>query len=157
MPTATELSGKARRHLRALGHHLRPVVLVGKDGVSSTLVGATQVALADHELIKVKLGENAAGSREELSKTLATQTGAAQIGLIGRVLLLYKPHPETPKIELPAEKSKPRRTAAPASRTTAPGSRTAAPGSRTAAPGSRTAAPGSRTAAPGRTSAPGRR
>ena len=61
MQTAPELSGKARRHLRALGHHLRPVVLVGKEGVTSMLVEATQSALADHELIKVRLGENATG------------------------------------------------------------------------------------------------
>ena len=116
MPTATELSGKARRHLRALGHHLRPVVLVGKEGVSSTLVEAAQVALADHELIKVKLGENATGARAELSNTLATQTGSAQVGLIGRVLLLYKRHPEAPKIELPAEKANPKRTSAASAR-----------------------------------------
>ncbi|MEO6950820.1 MAG: ribosome assembly RNA-binding protein YhbY [Polyangia bacterium] len=116
MPTATDLSGKARRHLRALGHHLRPVVLVGKEGMSANVVEATRVALADHELIKVKLGENAEGSREDLAKTLATQSGASQIGLIGRVLLLYKQHPDAPKIELPVEKSKTKRAVAPARR-----------------------------------------
>ena len=111
-----ELSGKARRHLRALGHHLRPVVLVGKDSVSEMLVQATQAALADHELIKVKLGENATGSREELARTLVTQTGASQVGLIGRVLLLYKRRAEAPKIELPVEKSPARRSPAPSKR-----------------------------------------
>ena len=116
MQTDTQLSGKARRHLRALGHHLRPVVLVGKDGVSEMLVQAAQTALADHELIKVKLGENATGSREELAKTLVTRTGGLQVGLIGRVLLLYKRHPEAPKIELPAEKSPTRRSPAPSNR-----------------------------------------
>ncbi len=116
MQTAPELSGKARRHLRALGHHLRPVVLVGKEGVTSMLVEATQSALADHELIKVRLGENATGSRADLATTIATRTSAVQIGLIGRVLLLYKRHPGAPKIELPVEKSKSPRAPAPARR-----------------------------------------
>ena len=99
-----ELSAKARRHLRGMAHHLRPIVLVGKDGVSEELLGAARTALADHELIKVKLGENAGGDRVALAEAISTATGASQVGLIGRVLLLYKRHPKTPKIELPSEK-----------------------------------------------------
>ena len=55
------LTGKQRRHLRALGHHLRPLVQVGKEGVTPSLVEALKVAIVDHELVKVKLGENAEG------------------------------------------------------------------------------------------------
>ena len=75
---SAELSAKARRHLRGMAHHLRPVVLVGKEGVSPELVGAAETALADHELIKVKLGENAAGDRVELAGAIATADECAR-------------------------------------------------------------------------------
>ena len=99
------LSGKARRQLRALGHHLKPVVLVGKEGISPALVQALGTALVDHELVKVKLGENAEGDRHGLADQLGLATKAHLVGLIGRTLLLYKPHPDEPKIEL-AEKGR---------------------------------------------------
>ncbi len=95
------LTGKARSHLRALGHHLHPLVQVGKEGVSSSLVEALRTALHDHELVKVKLGENAEGDREALAGELAKEARAHLIGLIGRTLLLYRRHPEKPTIELP--------------------------------------------------------
>src|ERR1019366_9207962 len=59
-----------RRHLRALGHHLQPVVHVGKEGLSAALVAAVGSALGTHELIKVRLSEKAEGSRHELSTSL---------------------------------------------------------------------------------------
>jgi len=98
------LAGKARRHLRALGHHLKPIILVGKDAITDGIVGATVVALGDHELVKVKIGENAAGDREELAETLAAASNSEVVGLVGRTLLLYRAHPKTPKIVLPTAK-----------------------------------------------------
>ncbi len=68
---AAPLTGKARRLLRARGHHLRPVVLVGKEALSDAILDATGVALADHELVKVKLSENAEGDRHALAEELA--------------------------------------------------------------------------------------
>jgi RNA-binding protein len=100
-PEPEDLSGKARRHLRALGHHLRPVVLVGKDGVTPGLIAATETALRDHELVKVKLGENAEGGRQALSTALAEGTRSQLVGVVGRMVLLYRRHPEKPQIVLP--------------------------------------------------------
>jgi RNA-binding protein len=96
------MSGKARRHLRALGHHLQPVVQVGKEGLSPALILASQAALATHELIKVRLGENAEGDRHELAASLAASTKSELAGQIGRTLLLYRRHPSQPKIALPS-------------------------------------------------------
>jgi RNA-binding protein len=92
------LTPKARRQLRALGHHLRPVVLVGKDGVSDGLLGAVTTALADHELVKIKLGENAEGERHALCDALAAGTASEVVGVLGRTALLYKRHPKQPKL-----------------------------------------------------------
>ena len=49
-----ELTGKQRRFLRSQAHSLKPVVQVGRNGVSEALQGEVERALHDHELIKIK-------------------------------------------------------------------------------------------------------
>ncbi len=86
------LTGKQKRFLRGLGHHLDPAVLLGKEGLSGSLVKAAREALKARELIKVKLGQNCAVSAEEAAAALSVQTGAAVAQLIGRTILLYLPN-----------------------------------------------------------------
>ncbi|MEZ4368779.1 MAG: ribosome assembly RNA-binding protein YhbY [Kofleriaceae bacterium] len=96
-----ELTGKQRRYLRGLGHELRPVVQIGKEGLSEATIAATAQALLDHELIKVKLGDNAGLDREEAGEELAQRTDSHLAQVLGATLLLYRAHPERPTIELP--------------------------------------------------------
>ncbi|HEY8079098.1 MAG TPA: YhbY family RNA-binding protein, partial [Labilithrix sp.] len=70
------LSGKAIRALRALGHHLSPVVQIGKEGITDALVAATREALRAHELVKVKVGSEAPLERSEAGAELAARAGA---------------------------------------------------------------------------------
>jgi len=95
------LSGKQRRHLRALAHDLRPIVQVGKDGVDDGLVAAVDQALLDHELIKVKVGEHAGMDRHEVAELIAAKAKAEIAQVLGNTLILYRAHPEDPQIELP--------------------------------------------------------
>jgi RNA-binding protein len=92
------VTGKQRRHLRALGHHLDPVVQVGREGVTDALVKAAAQQLEAHELIKVKIGE---GDRHEAAGLLAEKTGAEVAQVLGRTALLYRPRKDKPAIELP--------------------------------------------------------
>jgi RNA-binding protein len=95
------LTGKQRRALRALGHHLDPVVQVGREGVSPAVIEAAGQALWDHELIKVKVGEGSPLDRHEVAEALARATGSDVAQVLGRTLLLYRRRAEDPKIELP--------------------------------------------------------
>jgi RNA-binding protein len=95
------LSGKAVRHLRSLGHHLDPVVQVGKDGITDAVVAATREALRAHELVKVRVGTEAPVDRKDAGEELASRSGAHLAQTLGRTLLLYKRHPHEPKIVLP--------------------------------------------------------
>ena len=94
-------TGTGIRYLRGLGHHLAPIVQIGKDGITDALIAATARALNDHELIKVKVGSEAPIDRKEAGPELAEKTGATLAQTLGRTLLLYKRHPSKPKIELP--------------------------------------------------------
>lgn len=90
------LSGKQRRKLRALGHHLQPSVQVGAQGVTAGVVAALEQALLDHELVKVKVP----AEREEVASRLAAETGSEVAQVLGRTALLYKRRDEKPEIKL---------------------------------------------------------
>jgi RNA-binding protein len=94
------LSGKQVRRLRALGHSLEPVVHIGKEGLSEGVTSAVAEALLRHELIKVKLGPQAPDDRHDVGEELAHATESDLVQVLGKVLLLYKRHPEEPKIEI---------------------------------------------------------
>lgn len=95
------MTGKERRYLRGLAHRLSPVVIVGQRGPSDAVVRQVDGALTDHELIKVRVGNECPADRTEVGATLAERTGCELAGAVGRVLILYRPHPERPRIVLP--------------------------------------------------------
>ena len=95
------LHGKANRFLRGRGHDLDAIVQIGKDGISDGLVQATARALLDHELIKVRVNGEAPDDRHESLAALASATSSELVQVLGRTGLLYKRHPEKPRIQLP--------------------------------------------------------
>jgi RNA-binding protein len=98
----SELTSGQRKYLRGLAHHLEAVVLVGKQGLSESLVAAASGALDAHELIKVRFNEHK-DQKKELTAKLAEETSSQVAGIIGHVAILYRPHPEAEKrrIKLP--------------------------------------------------------
>ena len=58
------LTSSQRKFLRSRAHHLDPAVLVGKQGVTDTLVRAAQQSLEAHELIKIRFNEFKEEKRE---------------------------------------------------------------------------------------------
>lgn len=95
------LNGKQKSYLRGLGHHLNPVVAVGREGVSDALVRKAGVELENHELIKVKVGEGCLEPASELGPALAEQTGSECVQVLGRTVLLYRRRRKDPQIVLP--------------------------------------------------------
>ena len=94
------LTGKQNRYLRAMGHHLDPVVTIGKSGLSDEVLAKLMDELDTHELIKVKVGKGAL-KRNDAVPLLATQTGAHVVQLLGKTILLYLARREKPRIRLP--------------------------------------------------------
>lgn len=83
------LTSAQRKQLRALAHHLEPIVLVGKQGASDALVRSAADALDAHELVKLKFNEHKDGKRALLDE-IALRTGAEVVGIVGHVATLYK-------------------------------------------------------------------
>ncbi len=89
-----KLAGKQARHLRALGHKLKPAVMIGKEALSPSVLQACKDQLAAHELIKIRILENCPQNRREIAAELERKTGGQIAQILGRTLLLYLPGPD---------------------------------------------------------------
>lgn len=92
-------SSKLRKVLRAAGHHLSPVVQVGKEGVSDAVLRQLDEQLGAHELVKVRIGTESPEDRFEAADRLGAAVGAQVAQILGRTVLVYRKHPEKPKFE----------------------------------------------------------
>ena len=92
-------SSKLRKALRAAGHHLSPVVQVGKDGVTDAVLRQLDEQLAAHELVKVRVGTESPEDRFEAADRLGAAVGAQVAQILGRTVLVYRKDPEKPKFE----------------------------------------------------------
>lgn len=97
-----KLNEKQRRHLRGLAHVLKPVVFIGQAGASDAVAAETAQALGDHELIKVRVTGMEREARNQALESLASRTASELVGRIGHVAILYRRHPDRPRILLPA-------------------------------------------------------
>lgn len=95
------LSDTQRRHLRGLAHHLRPVVMVGQDGLKPSVLAEVDAALTAHELIKVKVAAADREARAALVAEIAATSGAEMVQSIGHVAALFRRNPKKPRIALP--------------------------------------------------------
>lgn len=95
------LTGKQKRHLRSLAHHLNPIFQVGKGGVNDHLIKHIEEALEVRELIKVSVLNNCLEDSGDIAEELAKQSGAELVQKIGKTIVLYKESKEHKTIELP--------------------------------------------------------
>jgi RNA-binding protein len=98
----SDLTGRQRRHLRALGQKLTATLQVGQEGVSDAVVQQADAQLEIHELIKVRVGDHAPQDRHATAAALAERTRAHLAQVLGRTALLYRRRREEPRIVLPA-------------------------------------------------------
>lgn len=87
-------SGKQRRHLKSLGHHLEPVVLLGKQGLTDGVVKAVDEAVARHELVKVKRGQDCPQDRHVIAAELDKALKVEVVQKLGHTVLIYRPRPK---------------------------------------------------------------
>lgn len=95
------LSEHQKKHLRGLGHKLKPVIMVGDAGLSDSLFGEYERTLEHHELIKVKVRVGDRAARDAIIGDLCQKSGAELVQRIGNTALLYRANPDEPKVMLP--------------------------------------------------------
>ncbi len=94
------LTAAQRKHLKALAHKRKPVVLVGNAGVTDAVIKETERAIERHELLKVRLPAIERDERSEMAQKLGDAVGAELVQEIGRVAVLYR-RAQKPRLKLP--------------------------------------------------------
>ena len=94
------MTGKQKRYLRALAHALKPLVNLGKQGLSPETRREIESQLLDHELIKCKVLDSCPLSKKECAEEILKQTEIEVIQVIGKTLVLFSPLTEDSKIKI---------------------------------------------------------
>ena len=95
------LTGKQKRYLRSLAHHLQPVMQIGKSGITGGVLQQVDIELETRELVKLSVLETSPQSRDEIAEAIVEETGAEWVQSLGRTVVLYRKSSEHPEIELP--------------------------------------------------------
>ncbi|HET7097302.1 MAG TPA: YhbY family RNA-binding protein [Casimicrobiaceae bacterium] len=99
------LTSAERRALRAKAHHLQPVVSIGNNGLTRSVLHEIDVNLTAHELVKVRVFNDDRQTRERLFAEVCTELDAAPVQRLGKILMLWRPAPAPDAIS-PASKKK---------------------------------------------------
>lgn len=96
-----DLSSGQRKELRSKAHHLDPVVIIGNNGITESLIRSIDSALDAHELIKIRFNDHKK-QKKAMTDQIAQDTSSVAAGIIGHVAILYREHsePEKRKIKL---------------------------------------------------------
>ena len=111
--TALELTSGERRSLRAKAHSLRPVVMIGEDGLTPSVLKEIDRSLNAHGLIKLRSAADSRDERDLLLQEICEQMAAAPVQHLGKIFIVYRPlPPEPPKAARPPHprRKPPRRT-----------------------------------------------
>ena len=83
-------SSISKKYLRALSHHLRPIIHISKNGLSENIESEIEQALVRHELIKIKISSHSRIEKSELCMQICKKNGAMLVQLVGNILVLFK-------------------------------------------------------------------
>ena len=84
------LTAAQRQHLRSLAHTRQPVVMIGNNGLSASVLKEIELALNSHELIKIKAASNELETRRTWLAEICAGTGASPVQQIGKILVIYR-------------------------------------------------------------------
>lgn len=88
---------KQQQRLKGLAHSLKPVVLMGEKGLTENVMLEIDLALATHELIKVKAGRLPKEEKQEIAAEITKATKSELVQIIGNILVLYRKNPNLAK------------------------------------------------------------
>jgi RNA-binding protein len=98
---SSALSNPQKRYLRGLAHDLKPIIMVGAKGVTPSLIAELELALEQHELVKVRIAAEDRETRDAWIAELAEKSAASLVSRIGHTAVLYRRSKDKPLVILP--------------------------------------------------------
>ncbi len=83
-----------KKHLKSKAHHLKPVIIIGNDGLTPGVQNEIDRALIDHELIKIRVNADDRDERKTLTEKIVKFHKAELVGSIGHIIIIYRPEAE---------------------------------------------------------------
>ncbi len=95
------LTNPQKRHLKALAHARKPIVIIGDNGVTPAVLHEILQALDYHELVKIRVNAADRADREAMIEEVRATSGAILVQRVGHIATLFRRNPEAPRIEWP--------------------------------------------------------
>ncbi len=76
--------------LRANAHHLKPVVMVGQDGITEGVFKEIDINLQSHNLIKIRILAEDSKQNKEIAELICEKLKCHLIQSIGKLLIVYR-------------------------------------------------------------------
>ncbi|SEA25497.1 YhbY family RNA-binding protein [Paraburkholderia sartisoli] len=96
---ALKVSSDQRAELRSQAHALKPVVLVGAEGLTDAVLTEIKVHLKAHQLIKIRVFGDEREERLAIYEQICDRLNAAPIQHIGKLLVIWKPESAQPAVK----------------------------------------------------------
>jgi len=93
------LSSSQRSYLRSQAHHLEPVVLIGKHGITDGTIESIDRVLEARELIKIKFREFK-DEKLSLAEKIAEMTNSQVVGVIGHTVTIFRQNHDSDKRQI---------------------------------------------------------
>lgn len=84
------LTSKQRSDFRAQANSLEVTLMVGKGGVSDSVIAEAEILLESKELVKGKVLETALMSAREVSDAICEATGADGVSTVGATFVIWR-------------------------------------------------------------------
>ncbi len=97
----TKLTNNQKKFLRARGHNLKPVVMVGQHGLSQSVMAELASTMTKHELLKIKIRVTDKEDKQTMIDEIIQITQAHLVQVIGNIMVIYRGFDEEPQIMLP--------------------------------------------------------
>ena len=94
------LTSKQRAFLKKKAHELDPLVRIGKDGITDSLIQSILEAIDSRELLKVKILQNCEKEKDEVLEELSKCNEFEVVGIIGRTIILFRENKDKSDISL---------------------------------------------------------
>lgn len=87
------MTPRFKQELKAKAHHLKPIIIIGSEGLTPGVHNEIDRALTDHELIKIRVNAEDRLERKAITAEIIEHHRAELIGSIGHIIIIYRPLP----------------------------------------------------------------
>ena len=78
------------QYLRTCAHDKKPIVAIGINGLSESVINEIQTSIAHHELLKIKVSGLNRDNRQEVAEQIAKEAGAELVQVLGGIVTIFR-------------------------------------------------------------------